>query len=175
MNIDTAKLGRLTVKDEMGNPILVEHFWKSKTAVLIFLRHFGCVACRAQVKELWARNAQYEAKGCVLVFIGNGSTQHVKGFKKDFGIDVPVYTDPSLAIYQAAGFKKSVLGTIGPKAIMAGQKLRSAGHVSDGIQGSAFQQGGVLCIDTQGKLLFGYVSKHLGDYPSNDTLSGVNS
>jgi peroxiredoxin len=175
MNIDTAKLGRLTVKDESGNTLLMSQFWNSKIAVLIFIRHFGCVACRAQVKEMWARHSQYEAKGCSLIFIGNGSPLQVKRFKEEFGIHLPVYTDPSLATYQAAGLKKSLLGTIGPKAIMTGQKLRSEGHVSDGIQGNAFQQGGVICINPQGKLLFGYASKHLGDSPRKEDLEAIHS
>jgi peroxiredoxin len=175
MNIDTAKLGLLTVQDESGNATLVSEFWKSKIAMLVFLRHFGCIACRAQVKEMWARNSQYAAKGCQLIFIGNGSPKHIKRFKEDFGINVPIYTDPSLATYRAAGFKKSLIGTVGPKAIIFGQKLRSDGHVSDGIQGNVFQQGGVLCIDQQGKLLFGYVSKHLGDFPKKEDIEASQS
>jgi hypothetical protein len=34
-------LGALTVQDEAGAPVVLGTLWKDKTAVLVFVRHFG--------------------------------------------------------------------------------------------------------------------------------------
>jgi len=34
-------LGKLTVQDEAGKTIVVGTLWRDKTAVLVFVRHFG--------------------------------------------------------------------------------------------------------------------------------------
>jgi hypothetical protein len=34
-------LGKLTVLDERGNTVSVASLWQTKTAVLVFTRHFG--------------------------------------------------------------------------------------------------------------------------------------
>lgn len=34
-------LAKLTVLDEQGNPVELGTLWRDRTAVLVFLRHFG--------------------------------------------------------------------------------------------------------------------------------------
>ena len=39
--IDTASLGSMNVVDEDNGQVLLSSFWQEKTAVLVFVRHFG--------------------------------------------------------------------------------------------------------------------------------------
>ena len=39
--VSVKNLGELTVRDELNVPVKLSDFWKEKTAVLIFVRHFG--------------------------------------------------------------------------------------------------------------------------------------
>lgn len=39
--IDTAALGDLTVIDDESKEIPLSEFWQKRTAVLVFVRHFG--------------------------------------------------------------------------------------------------------------------------------------
>jgi len=41
MELDIKKLSKCTVLDENSNHVLLESFWKSSPAIMIFLRHFG--------------------------------------------------------------------------------------------------------------------------------------
>ncbi len=34
-------LGQMTVLDEINESVILEDLWKKKTAVLVFVRHFG--------------------------------------------------------------------------------------------------------------------------------------
>ena len=39
------------VFDAMGKAVPISRFWKEQTAVLVFLRHFGCAACRQHARD----------------------------------------------------------------------------------------------------------------------------
>ena len=47
--------------------------------------------------------------GAELVAVGNGTVLHANWFIKDQRPDFPVYTDPSLKVYEAAGLQRGVL------------------------------------------------------------------
>ena len=40
-SINLEKLEVLSVMDENSVPVTIKHFWQEKTAVLVFIRHFG--------------------------------------------------------------------------------------------------------------------------------------
>jgi hypothetical protein len=119
---------------------------------------------------LWSERSKFESKGAQLIFIGNGPPGMIKAFKEDLGITLPIYTDPGLSVFEMAGFKRGILNTIGPKAIMKGLALKKEGHVQKGIQGDPWQQGGVLAVDTQSRILFYFVSQHTGDFPEQSEI-----
>jgi peroxiredoxin len=119
--------------------------------------------CREQAAQLRGELSKIRDAGAELIFVGNGAPHFARGFKDELGISSPLYTDPTLEAYKAAGLKYG-----------AGNLLRSAKHVvralSGGFlqgrtKGSAWQQGGVLVIDRDGALLYAYASQEGGDHP----------
>ena len=110
--INTLEFSRCEVLDQEGNKLKIFELWKKQTVIFIFLRHFGCVSCRAHAVQIWKNRAAYEKSGSKIIFIGNGVPDYIEGFKQELGIeDAPIYTDPTLATFKAVGFKRGFLVT----------------------------------------------------------------
>jgi hypothetical protein len=95
------------------------------------------------------------------VFIGNGSPLMAQDFREQFGIDAPLYVDPSLATYRALGLhaKGSLL-----KAMKAVPRALLAGHTQGLVKGDAMQLGGVFVVAPGGRVLFEQRSETAGDH-----------
>jgi peroxiredoxin len=167
--LDLKALAQCAVLDENGQKVPFSFFWRDHTALLIFLRHFACIACRAHAQEVWADRAKYEANGARIKFIGNGSSDFIKKFKEDLGIlEAPVYTDPTLESFKIAGFKRGFLISIGPQAIKNFLVLKNQGHQSakyEKAAGDLWQLGGVLVVRPDNRVSYQYISHILGDFP----------
>jgi hypothetical protein len=101
--------------------------------------------------------------GAELHVIGNGAPMFVAGFREATGYDGSLYTDPSLAVYRAADLRaglRTVL-TIGTFTRTIGALRR--GFRQGRTRGSALQQGGVLAIARDGRVLWHHVSAGPGD------------
>ncbi len=101
--------------------------------------------------------------GLSLNVIGNGAPMFIAGFRETTGYRGPVYTDPSLAVYRAAELRSGLRTVLAP-----GPLLRTIGALRRGFrqgrtQGSALQQGGVLVIARDGRVLWHHISSGPGD------------
>ena len=105
-----------------------------------------------------------------LVVVGNGAPMFIEGFRETTGFTGPIYTDPSLEVYKAAQLKRGV-GTmlkLGAAAATIGSLRR--GFRQGKTQGDATQQGGVLVIAPDGRILYHHISAYPGDNASPDTV-----
>lgn len=105
-----------------------------------------------------------------LLVVGNGPPMFIEGFRETTGFTGPIYTDPSLEVYKAAELKRG-LGTmlkLGAAAATVGSLRR--GFRQGKMQGDATQQGGVLVIATDGRILYHHISQHPGDNASPDAI-----
>lgn len=105
-----------------------------------------------------------------LVVVGNGAPMFIEGFRETTGFTGPIYTDPSLEVYKAAELKRGV-GTmlrLGAAAATIGSLRR--GFRQGKMQGDATQQGGVLVIAPDGRILYHHISAYPGDNASADTV-----
>jgi AhpC/TSA antioxidant enzyme len=126
--------------------------------------------CREHVVQLHHRIDDLKATGAEIVVIGNGSPSFIDGFREETGWRGPIYVDPSLEVYKAAGLKRGVLRTFSPAAA-----LRSIGTLSRGVrqgrtQGDPWQQGGVLVISRSGDVLWSHASAGPGDNASAEQI-----
>lgn len=106
------------------------------------------------------------ATGAELHVIGNGAPMFIAGFRETTGYDGPLYTDPSLDAFRAAELRhglRTVL-TIGAVARTVGALRR--GFRQGRTQGSALQQGGVLVISREGRVVWHQISDGPGDNAS---------
>jgi hypothetical protein len=124
------------------------------------------------VARITARKAEFEAAGVGVASIGNGTALMARDFVAQFQVTIPVFTDPSRLVYQAAGLKRK----FGLNLTMLG---RAKDAWKDGFrqgrtQGDALQQGGVIVLDAVGRVVFHHVDEDAGDHaPMDDLLAAV--
>lgn len=117
-----------------------------------------------------AKTDEIEAAGGQLVIVGNGAPEFAASFKKKFKINSPLYVDPSLASYQAAGLKRTKLGTIGPRNWLPALKALFTGNLQGKVQGDPYQQGGVFVIMPDSSVVYSHISKRASDRPKVDKV-----
>ena len=108
--------------------------------------------------------------GAELYAIGNGAPMFIEGFRETTGFHGAVFTDPSLAVYRAAELRRG-LGTV----LNVASAMRTVGALRRGFrqgrtQGDQLQQGGVLVIATDGRVLYHHVSAGPGDNAPPDAI-----
>lgn len=108
-----------------------------------------------------------------LIIIGNGNQFFAQGFIEEHNLTTPVYIDPELKAYKAAGLLRSVWHTIGPSALKNHFRAFKGGYRQTGVKGDAWQEGGVFIISPQNNLLYSYRSKAAGDHPHPEDILKV--
>lgn len=126
--------------------------------------------CKQQVAQLRDYVPRIHEAGAELVVVGNGSPEHARWFIEDTGVDVPLYTDPTLKVYEAADARSGLLTSLNPGAIIAAVRTMLAGFRQSKTMGHGFQQGGVLVITSDGDVPYHYVSRHAGDHPDPEEI-----
>ena len=115
--------------------------------------------------------------GAELVVVGSGTPNFVAGFRELTGFQGPLYCDPTLSAYRAAGLRRGVMRILNP--LSAGYAVRALvrGNFQGRTQGDATQQGGVLVITPSspgGRIVFEHISKVAGDNaPAEEVVSAL--
>jgi hypothetical protein len=156
-------LAKLKILDANDRAIELGSLWRDRTAVLVFLRHFGCLHCREHVAQLLGDVEAVHAAGAELYVIGNGSPSFIAGFREQTGWTGLVYTDPSLAVYRAAQLKRSVGATLDPRSLTNAWKALRHGSRQGRTQGDQWQQGGTLVVAPSGEVRWHHASGRPGD------------
>lgn len=104
------------------------------------------------------------AKGAELVVVGNGQPWQAAAFREEMALDAPLFVDPALAAYRAAGLKRGASSVLGFSAARAAVRALRGGHRQKGVQGDAWQLGGVFVIRPDGSVPYAYVSRAAGDH-----------
>ena len=103
--------------------------------------------------------------GATLAVIGSGSPFMARAFQEDSGLDAPVYVDPGLGVFEAAGMKRGLTSLLHPKAALRAASALRAGHRQGRTQGDPLQQGGILVVRPPGEITYTYRSAFAGDHP----------
>jgi peroxiredoxin len=156
-------LAKLKILDANDRAIELGSLWRDRTAVLVFLRHFGCLHCREHVAQLLGDVEAVRAAGAELYVIGNGSPSFIAGFREQTGWTGPVYTDPSLAVYRAAQLERSVGSTLDPRSLTDAWRALRHGSRQGRTQGDQWQQGGTLVVAPSGEVRWHHASGRPGD------------
>ena len=166
--VNILELNRLKVLDENEESVYISSFWKTNPAILIFIRHFGCIACRGHVDQVWSRKDEIQKNGSKIVFIGNGDSYMISEFKKEMNVlNAPIFTDPTLKTFDAIGLFRGVGAILNPRSIKEMIKLYNKGYSQGKIQkGNGFhtQLGGIIIMKPPGIVTYHYVSQYIGDY-----------
>ena len=155
----------------------VRHLWAHHSIVFIFLRHFACIGCRAHAVQVWQDRERYEGGGAKIVFVGNGSPDFIERFREDLKLgEALIFTDPSLEVFKAAGFKHGFFAVVQPSSVLNVVKLAREGHrqvAHSPEAGTHWQLGGVIAISKAGKLLYHFISESVGDHAPNPDIEVI--
>lgn len=172
-NVNLVNLANSEVLLPNGSSKKLGLVWKDKTTVLVFLRHFACIACRAHAKQVWEQRDKYQMSGSKIVFVGNGQPHFIEKFKESMGMkDAEIYTDPSLKSYKAAGFHYGFFYVVQPDSVLNMVRLYKDGYRQTGTSkhvGTHWQLGGIIVVKPEGRVTYQYISESVGDFP-DETL-----
>ena len=160
-------LQRLSVLDEESNEVAFVELWKKTNVIIIFIRHFGCIACRAHVDQIWNKRKELRSKKNKVIFIGSGTPASLKMFKDYLGVKkATIYTDPTLQTFVACGMLNGLKYLVGSKSLKKMFELSKQGYknqITDLESGSHKQMGGVVAFKDPGQVLYHFAAKYLGD------------
>ena len=159
-------LSGITVFDPDGRETRLGALWADRIAVLVFVRHFGCLFCRQQVAAIGPLRERVQSLGGELFVIGHGNLEQTRAFRDEQPAPFPLFTDPTRQAYCALEMRRdprSVLtaGVLG-RAILA----RARGFQQSRVAGDPFQQGGVVVIAPPGVERYRFISREAGDHPA---------
>jgi hypothetical protein len=121
--------------------------------------------CKEQVAQLRTITGEIHKAGAELVVVGNGSPQQAQWFAEDTGLETPLFTDPSLRVYQEADAHRPGLEfVLKPATYLNALRAMSRGHISTRTKGDAAQLGGVFVVLPDGSVPYAQRSTVAGDH-----------
>jgi peroxiredoxin len=109
-------------------------------------------------------------RGAELIIVGNGQPQHATDFRDAEHVESPLYVDPELRAYAAAGLKRGLRSSLSPGVILRGLRAFREGKRQGATMGEPWQQGGVFIIRPGNRVDFSYISEEAGDHPSVEAI-----
>lgn len=113
---------------------------------------------------------EIRARGADLVIIGNGSRHFAKAFREDLELDIPILIDEKLVSYQAADFRRGGAELLSPRLFTNAARALLGGYRQRGVQGDAWQLGGILIVTREAGVVYRFASATAGDHPSIDEI-----
>lgn len=159
-------LDGLNVFDSDGRAIRLGQLWADRTAVLLFVRHFGCLFCRQQIAEILPSLSRIRATGGELFIVGNGSVDEANAFQREHQLPVTVFTDPTRQAYCALEMRSGLGTVLRPSVFLRSLKALRSGFRQSVVAGDPLQQGGVVVVGAGGSERYRYISQSAGDHPT---------
>lgn len=114
--------------------------------------------------------AEIRRRGAELVIVGNGRPEHAIDFRDSEHVESPLYVDPELQAYAAAGLKRGLRSSLSPGVVFRGVRAFVEGKRQGATMGDPWQQGGVFIIRPGNRVAFAYISQEAGDHPSAEAI-----
>ncbi len=109
-----------------------------------------------------------------LVIVGNGNRGFAEQFRSDMELDGPLFVDPELRAYRAAGLRRGRVELLSPRMPLNALRSLRGGHRQTGVEGDPWQLGGVFVIRPGGELTYRQASREAGDHaPLSDILRAL--
>ncbi len=159
----------ITVSDKQGQPVELESLWDQGPTLISFLRHFGCIHCRARMAEVEQHRAELEAAGLQLVALALGEPKHAERYCGKLAPHLECFADDKNDGYYAWGLRQGTAGEIfsnGLNVLKASAKALAAGHMQGASTGDAAMMPGTFIVDRNGVIQYAYYSQYAGDDPA---------
>ncbi len=109
-------------------------------------------------------------RGAELIIVGNGRLEHAIDFRDSEHVESPLYVDPGLHAYAAAGLKRGLRSSLSVGVLLRGVRALREGKRQGATMGDPWQQGGVFIIRPGNRVDFSYISEEAGDHPSAEAI-----
>jgi prostamide/prostaglandin F2alpha synthase len=153
-------------------PTRLGDFWTERPVVLVHLRHFGCLFCRAHLARLRDRHPEIDGQGANVVAVGTGDLDYGRQLQAQLRLTFPLLLDERLQTYAAVGAGRGHLTDWILRGVMrAGEKAAletGARHGPPGKHVSAL--GATHIIRPDGSVPFAWCN---GDFSEDAPLERV--
>ncbi len=102
--------------------------------------------------------------------VGPGKPEHLPGFRQVTGYQGPLFTDPSLRTYKAAGLASGLLSVLHPRSLLGYLRAFGGGFRPRGVKGNPAQQGGTFVLGPGERLRFEWRDRYSGDHAGLDQV-----
>ncbi len=165
----------LELQDTDGKPARLSSFWKDRTLILAFTRHFGCPQCKEMVDHLVTASPEFKDRNLALVVITQGTPEAAKAFCSVRAPGVTCLADPERKAYRAYGLERANLwqSFLSLDVWRSNRRLkRERGWKTDlPPKGQdALQMAGTFIIAPDGRIRLPYYYDNIADHPSVDLL-----
>jgi len=162
---DTAP--NITLKTMDGTDVQLSDIWQRGNTIVTFIRHFGCPACRAMLRELEENKADLERRGLQVVAIGMGTPKRTQDFVAEMAVTFPILADPRRTAYDAY----HLMQMNWREEMRPSQFLKTTQNMLKHGGGSTAGQdvrqlGGTFIINTKGIITYAYTNKAVSDDPN---------
>ena len=164
----SSRLTMVVLPDAGGREIRLGSLWASRPAVLVFLRHYGCIFCREHVAQLREHEEAFRAKGAALAAIGLGDRLYAREFSKQTSIQFPLLIDEKREAYEKAELRSAnLLHLLKSDYAKSWKRAKAAGHQQQKLLGrNPFQLGGSFVFGPGDIDRFAHYSETIGDNAS---------
>ena len=146
---------------------------ESRAVMLVFLRHFGCIFCRAALKEIAERKDLIEHHGLHVVFVHMSEASVAEPFFNEYGLlNAQHISDPECELYKRFGLTKGQFKQLfGLQNWVKGFELQVSGQVkySPKLIGDGFQMPGIFLIKNN-EIKESYIHELVSSKPDYDQL-----
>ncbi|MBL8738475.1 MAG: AhpC/TSA family protein [Planctomycetes bacterium] len=101
--------------------------------------------------------------GAAVRFVGTGQPAMAAAFAAEWAGPHPVLSDPSRAVFAAAGMRRSLFATLHWRLFANAWRAFRSGFRQGKVQGDPWQQGGVLVLDQRGAIVHRQIDRAGGD------------
>lgn len=112
----------------------------------------------------------FRSKGAELIVVGSGAPWHAKAFRDARGLEFPLYVDSELVAYRAAGLRRGIWATLGPRNWWGGLRAIFRKRRQGRTQGDPWQQGGVFVFGADGATRFRHINRGSSDHVRIDRV-----
>lgn len=150
-----------------GSPIEVGNLLTHDLTVVQLVRYFGCLPCQEWLIELDLVAAEFAGRNVGVAAVGGSADYQAAWLRDERGVRMPLLLDPEQA-FRAAVDASAPLGwrMVDPRGAVAYGRSLAHGYRPQSITKDTVRSPGVVILDRDGKVVWQFVGKRIGHYPS---------
>ncbi|MGA9859742.1 MAG: peroxiredoxin-like family protein [Solirubrobacteraceae bacterium] len=171
----STELADITLPDHDGRPVALGQLWSVRPAAIVWLRHYGCLYCRAHARAIQGAADDFAAAGIDPVLIGMGTAENAAEFRSHLELDLPVLADRRRVSYGVVGARMGgITGLASPRVLLRAVPTMLRGQVRQGrTVGHPAQLGASAVIAPGGEVLFHHIAHDASDNAAPEALLGA--